>query len=354
MKLLEKDDRKMRHDASELIERSAYVLENAVFGSICRTSAEDYRRISDRLIVERSAAGSSWAGPTAGTESRNTSAVRRAAWCRRTHHEVASALDDLRQRRVAPEAAIDRLALWVPAAEECPPLPRGDVTALRGKPGPKHRTVRSKKAGLRELPSNWMQQIWQAAADANHRHLDGLAILLVTGCRPVEASWGVAVRRVAEGVEVSVVGAKTREGAGQAWRRLAVADDRDSPASHLLRLADAAPDGVAWVSSGCSPAAISMAVAALGRSVGLPRVISAYDIRHQRCADARISFGGDVEMVAAWLGHSGTETARHYGRLHGGGCRGARPVSVVSAAPVVRRVRSGQAIEIDDPQARAV
>ena len=141
------------------------------------------------------------------------------------------------------------------------------------------------------------------------------------------------------GLEVSVVGAKVREDGGQVWRKLTVADDIDGPAAHLLALADAAPDGVAWVGAGCSPAAISMAVAARGREVGLPRAISAYDIGHQRCADARSVFDGDIERVAAWLGHSGTETSRHYGRLPGCGCRGARPVSVATAAPVVRRER---------------
>ncbi len=341
----------MRHDAQELLQRAAAVVENAKFGPIAHSTVAEYRAVADRLVAERTATGEAWQGPTAGIESRNSAAVRRAAWSRRAVVEVAAALRDIREHRVTAEQCADRLAIWVPEAERCPPLPRGDISALHRAPGPKPRPVHSKKAGLRELPQDWMQQLWRAADDDDHRHLSGLAILLTSGCRPAEACYGVAVRRVAEGLEVSVVGAKVREGAGQMWRRLTVADDGEGPAAHLLRLADAASGGVARVKADCSPAGLSMAVAALGRALGLPRPISAYDIRHQRCADARVAFGGDVEQVAAWLGHSGCETARYYGRLPGGGCRGARPVSVATAAPVVRRERARAVVAQPDQAA---
>ncbi|MGI4798268.1 MAG: hypothetical protein ACRYG8_30335 [Janthinobacterium lividum] len=146
--------------------------------------------------------------------------------------------------------------------------------------------------------------------------------------------------RVAAGIEVAIAGAKVTETAGQAWRRLTVADDVDGPAAHLLMLADAAEGGVARVGAGCSPAALSMAITALGKGLGFMRRISAYDVRHQRCADARIVFAGDLELVSAWLGHAGTDTSRRYGRLPGGGCRGARPVAVEVAVPVMRRDRT--------------
>ncbi len=330
----------MRPDAQDLLQRAAVVLEHARFGTIARSTADEYRTVADRLVAERAEAGVAWHGPTAGIESRNSAAVRRAAWARKSIVEVATALRDIREHRISAEQCADRLATWVPEAERTPPLPRGDVDTLHRTPGPKPRTVKSKRAGLRELPADWLQQLWRAAVDDDHRHLHGLAILLVTGCRPAEATYGVAVRRADAGLEVSVVGAKVRAGAGQVWRRLVVADDGDGPGGHLMKLADATPDGVARVGAACSPAALSMAVASLGRGISLPRAISAYDIRHQRCADARVAFGCDIERVAAWLGHAGTETARHYGRMPGGGCRGARPLAVVTAAPVIRRERA--------------
>ena len=330
----------MRTDAQELIQRAGAILTAASFGTIARSTATEYRAVADRLTMERVAAGSTWSGPTAGIESRNSAAVRRAAWARRSVVEVAAALDDLRQRRVSVDVAVDRLASWVPEAERCPPLPRGDVDALHRGRSSRSRPIRSKKVGLRELPADWLQQLWSAAVDSGHRHLDGLAVLLVTGGRPAEAAWGVAARRVDEGIEVIVAGAKVTQDSGQAWRRLTVADDVAGPAAHLLRLADAASDGVARVRPTCSPAALSMAITALGNQLGFGRRISAYDVRHQRCADVRVVFKGDVERISAWLGHAGTETARHYGRLPGGGCRGARPVAVEVAVPVMRRDRT--------------
>ncbi len=135
-----------------------------------------------------------------------------------------------------------------------------------------------------------------------------------------------AARRVDGSLEIAIVGAKVNENAGQPWRRLVVADDLDGPVAHLLHLADAVPDGVAMVCPDASPAALSMAVTRLGAECGFTRRLSAYDLRHQRCADARAAFGQDIEKVSAWLGHSGTETARHYARSSGG-CRGARPLA---------------------------
>ena len=327
----------MRQDAPQLLQRAATILAAAKFGEISRSTALEYRAVAERVAAERAAAGPAWQGPTVGVLSRNSVAVRRAAWARRCAVEVASAVDDLHRRRVSADGAVERLATWVPEAERTPPLPRGDINALRGRRPVGARPVRSKRGGLKELPSTWLQQLWAAAVTADHRHLDAIAVMLVTGCRPQEAAWGVGARRVEAGIEVSLAGAKCRAGAGQVWRRLTVADDGDGPVEHLIRLADAAPGGVARIAAAGTPAALSMAITALGGGLGIQRRLSAYDVRHQRCADARVAFGGDPRLVAAWLGHAGTETSRHYGRLPSGGCRGARPVAVETAVPVVRR-----------------
>ena len=326
----------MPHDATDLMQRAERVLVSATFGKVALSTVREYRRVAERIDGERLAAGSAWSGPTQEIESRNSIAVRRAAWCRRAHVEVAAAIRDIRERRVAVDVAVDRLAVWVPEAERTPSLPRGDITVLRGRRPTSARPIRSKRGGLKQLPEDWMGQLWHAAVGDQHRHLDALAVLLVTGCRPAEAAWGVGVRRVATGLEVGITGAKCREGAGQPWRRLTVSDDADGPAAHLLSLADAA-GGVVEVHTTASPAALSMAVTRLGQDLGYQRRISAYDLRHQRCADARAAFGGDIERVSAWLGHSSTETARHYARPIGGGCRGARPLAVSTALPVQHR-----------------
>jgi hypothetical protein len=128
-----------------------------------------------------------------------------------------------------------------------------------------------------------------------------------------------------------------KEDAGQPWRRLTI-EVGDGPSRHLAELAAV---GVARVKAGCSPNSLSMGIADLGGELGLGRRVSAYDIRHQRCSDARIAFGGDREMVSVWLGHVGTETARFYSRLpRERGSSGAKPISAVAARPVRVRVPS--------------
>ncbi len=243
----------MSSNPTDLLQRAERVLTAAKFGVVACSTVMEYRRLSDRICVKRQAAGTSWAGPTAGVESCNSSAVRRAAWCRRTHVEVATAIRDLRERRVAVDAAIGRLETWLPEAERYPPLPRRDISALRGRRPSAPRPVKSKRGGLRELPPTWMQQIRSAAVDADgHRHLDAIAVLLATGCRPAEAVWGVDIRRFGDGVEITITGAKVREGAGQPWRKLTVANDVDGPAAHLLQLADSA-GGAAYVRTHATP-----------------------------------------------------------------------------------------------------
>ena len=70
---------------------------------------------------------------------------------------------------------------------------------------------------------------------------------------------------------------------------------RWSASSHLLRMADAAPGGEARVPASGTPAALSMAIRALGERLGAGRRLSAYDVGHQRCVDAWIAFQGDLE-----------------------------------------------------------
>ncbi|WP_419729619.1 hypothetical protein [Lichenicola sp.] len=340
----------LRNDAHDLLRRAASVLASAQFGPLRRSTALEYRTVAARLVIERSAAGSGWAGPTAGIENGNSSSVRRAAWCRRCHVEVASALQDLRLRTGTVADAVERIALWVPEAERWPPLPRGDIALLHRGPSPRTRNAKSKRRHLHELPHAWLQQLWDAAADGQHRHLNILAVILATGCRPLEACWGVAVRRTDAGIEILIAGAKVSPGAGQAWRRLTVADDGNGPTGHLLQMADASVGNLVRLSAGCSPAAASMAVTALGQALGFPRRISAYDIRHQRCADVRATFVGNQALVAGWLGHAGTGTSRHYAVATTGGCRGARPVAVETSAPVAVRERRRPVAECAAPE----
>lgn len=327
----------MSPDVSELLKRADRLLRVAEFGPIARSSAEAYTLLAERIDAERRAAGAAWRGPE-GVENPRSAAVRRAAWARRTHVEVAAALRDLRERRVSVAAALARLKEWVPLAEACPPRPaRAGELPRGGRPAVSSPPTRSKRAQLAALPADWMDRLWASAVSRGYRHADALAVLLATGCRPAEATWGCAVRRIPDGVEISLASAKVTTETGQPWRTLSVALDRGGPVEHLARLADEA-GGLARIPPMSSPASLSMAVADLGAELAPGIRISAYSVRHQRCADARNALGGDGEKLAAWLGHTSHATARHYARLpRAAGCRGARPLD--ARAPREVRMR---------------
>ena len=330
----------MRDDDRDILTRAGAVLTTARFGRIGSATTAEYRAVAARVDAERRIAGAAWGGPCAGARSPSTAAVRRAAWARRVHVEVAGAFRDLRERRVDVPDAMVSLRTWVPLAEACRPSPMRDTEGLsRGRPpAALVRAAPSKRAGLRSLPTDWLDTLWGAAVRRDCRHLDAVAVLLATGCRPSEACRGVAVRRVPGGVDVAVLGSKVTATAGQEWRRLTVALDDRGPVAHLAALADAA-GGIARVKAACTPNALSMAVSDMAEDWLPGRRLSAYDVRHQRAADARNAFRGDMELLAAWLGHAGVTTVRYYGRLpRSAGSRGARPLGAMAANAVRRRV----------------
>ena len=331
---------------SDLAERAMAVLNAARFGQLSASSAIQYVAVASRIEAERDAAGASWAGPTDGVASKRTAAVRRAAWTRRAHREVAAALVDLRAPGGSSASATERLARWVPEAEACRPGPEREVSGLlRGRPPNPVPSAKSKRAGLKELPADWMDVLWQEAVARPFIHLDALSVIMVTGCRPAEVCSGVGVRRVPGGVQVVVRGSKVRVGAGQPWRLLTVALGADGPAAHLASLADKA-GGKALVKAACDRNALSMGIAHVAAACLPGRRISAYDLRHQRASDARAAFGGDLEKLAAWLGHAGTDTVRYYAHLpRSGGSRGPLPIAATAARPVHRRVPSTPAAD---------
>ena len=323
----------------ELLERSAKVLEAASFGPLARVTAMEYSRIADRVQATRQAAGDAWKGIFSLGGAPATAASRRAAWSRRTHLEVASAIDDLRAKRVPVKEALDRLRSWLPEAEATPPCavhPPGPTSNRTGKP-----LTRSKRHTLRELPIDWMDQVWAEAVDSRFRHLEELAVLITTGCRPAEACRAVDVfAGMDESLTITIAGAKVTEANGQPWRRLTIQVE-GGPANYLRNAALRLPDGMVRLRPSCTPAALSMGVAAIGEALRLTHRISAYDVRHQRSADARHAFEGDVARLAAWMGHCATSTGRHYGRLpRSSGCRGASPLDAVGAREVRHRARS--------------
>ena len=323
--------------ASQIIDRAVAVLEAAEFGFISELTAEAYIRAADRVQEARIAAGAGWAGLDSLPGAQATLTVMRAAWARRTHREVAAALDDMRNGRCTGIQGLARLLDWLPQAEACRPCP-GHTP--QGERGPARAPSRSKRHSLHELPADWLERLWNVAINRRFRHLDALAVLIATGCRPAEVCYGAAVRHGDDGIEIALAGAKATVDHGQPWRLVTVALETEGPVAHLASLVADADEGLAHVQALCTPAALSMAVTDLADELSLPHRVSPYDIRHQRCSDARIAFGGDADLLAAWLGHSGTSSARHYGRLpRSAGVRGPMPLDARAAREIRHAVK---------------
>ena len=289
-------------EAEDLIRRAGIALAAARFAPLARVTSLEYRRIAERTATAMTAAGDTWTGIGSLGGAPSTQASRRAAWSRG------------RTKKWRPH--------WTGCVSVSSPSPRGWTCCGSGcrkqsQPrrapstvpapgaGARRPLTRSKRHSLRSLPEDWLDQVWAAACAGENRHRDEIAILLVTGCRPSEAAWGVDVVAAGGDVVVAIAGAKLTEDHGQPWRRLRVTAAA-GPAAYLRDLAHRA-GGVAHLRPSCSPAALSMAVADLGAACHLPGRISAYSIRHQRASDARAAFGGDLDRLAAWLGHFGRE-----------------------------------------------
>jgi integrase len=322
-----------------LLERAVRVIKTADFGPIAVNTEREYRRVGRRILVAAHAAGPNWGGLETMTTSPGYLHALRSAWARWSHTKVAAAVRDLRERRVPVDAGLRRLAYWVPQAEAHPPRPGRAMAGTGATKTPKMRPpTRSKRGGIRVLESDWVSYLWTVAAARRCRHLDALAVVILTGCRPSEVCGperAVLVRLVLRGLELTITGAKVTGTDGQPWRALTVALEGGA-AAHLEQLARRA-GGEARVSASCSPNAFSMMVTDLGEELGLPVRVSAYDLRHQRSADIRTAFDGDLTRCAAWMGHSSDSSLRHYGRLpKSAGIRGARPLDV-EVPRVVRR-----------------
>ena len=298
------------------------------FSKISPITARNYKNHSLRIEAIRVSQGSAWQGIQSLTDSRDYYQVIRAAWSRFAHREVARALDDIDHDRNIADA-MQRLEVFYGEALRCPPRP---MVALTPHGSGQRRGPHSKKRAIESLPDNWLDQLWAAAAVRCHRHLNEIAILLATGCRPCEVGHGVKVAAEAEVLVITLRGGKVTGSNGQPWRSLKMAI-QPGPTAHLAALADTV-GGTVVMRSDLSAAALSMAIASLGEGCHFGQRISAIDVRHQRSADVKTCLH-KPDLVAAWMGHASSRTATYYGRLpKGRGSRGATPVGVCAPREV--------------------
>lgn len=170
----------------------------------------------------------------------------------------------------------------------------------------------SKRASLRGLPNDWRQQLAFAASDHGLRH--AILLMAAAGVRPSEIEKGVTVTPVAGGIRVVVHGSKTDRGHGQPIR---VFEVRSELAMALAR------EGVSDIRVARANQ-LSVEVGRLGRRLfGSNRheTVSAYSLRHAFASDLKAS-GLPGDEISAILGHSASDTKKHYGS----GSQGGKPI----------------------------
>ncbi|HEU4460886.1 MAG TPA: hypothetical protein VFR90_17325 [Methylibium sp.] len=217
--------------------------------------------------------------------------------------------------------------------------PEGPPEKFKGD-GRSKRSVRSKSASIRGLPSDWREQF------ASKQQGDFKLLVLieaVTGCRPVELKNGVVAELTTDGaISFRITGAKLSKFAGQPWRALTVHANHgparllaDEMGEHGSRLDSNVLFGPMLVNTYCTQVARAMKkVFPLTKST---RKLSAYSLRHQVKTDL-LACGLSRETLAKGLGHATTKSASYYGGGVQGGSGAVKPRSVEAAREV--KIRS--------------
>jgi integrase len=191
--------------------------------------------------------------------------------------------------------------------------------------GQSSQPVSSKRQTLKHFPPDFRQRAVEHA-QASEVYGPPVSVLEVTGCRPAELARGATVSLEFNHAVVRILGAKTTDVAGQAWREISV--DYKALSPRLLTLAQDNGE----VSVGVwSTAGLRSALRAIGKALW-PRgpVLTPYHFRHALAEDLREA-GWSAEEVGAALGHRVSETSAGYGRRRrpGQGRGGVTPVSIV-------------------------
>lgn len=212
--------------------------------------------------------------------------------------------------------------------------------------GKRAERAHSKRSDLPHLPAGW-QERFQDIIALNRQYQDAGLLLLHCGLRPVELAKGVRLRATAVGIEVHILGGKTRETAGQPWRSF-VLDSETLPESFVDRVQI---NGEITVSA--DPERLRSYLHRLSDPVFLqgkyrPKdarkkhlVLSAYTFRHSVVTALRDS-GWDTESIASAIGESSAQTVAFYGTRSRVGSRAPRKSTIlknsVQAARPVRGV----------------
>lgn len=197
----------------------------------------------------------------------------------------------------------------------------------------------SKRQALRGLPSCWRHDLYQRASHGKY----ALPILVaaLTGCRPAELGYGIAVCREAhpttgeEFIAFCIRGAKVKAGQGQPGRIIKYSVDDPHPLiREICNFAYSSEEVPVQEVKIDSAVNFTVEVRRLAKDLWPQhkQPITAYCFRHQWAADMKAFSDGD--SVSRGLGHVSAKTRRTYGTAAQGSADGLTPLEVVATNPV--------------------
>lgn len=204
----------------------------------------------------------------------------------------------------------------------------------------------SKRSDLPHLPEGWQERFQEIIA-LNRQYQDAGLLLLHCGLRPVELAKGVSLRSTLKGMEVHILGGKTRETAGQPWRSF-VLDPETLPESFVDHVqingkitVSADPEGLRAYLHRLSDRVFLQGKFRPKGARKTSFVLSAYTFRHALVTDLRDD-GWDTKSIAAVIGESSAQTVSYYGTRRRSGSLAPRKSTIlknsVQAARPVRDV----------------
>jgi integrase len=195
------------------------------------------------------------------------------------------------------------------------------------------KTKKSKSRQLKKLPINWSERILVQAIKSNSSHAMAIALLAISGARPVEVSLGIKLMLNSDGsINVKIRGSKSHEGKyGQSFRSFDINNDsieikflrkqlQPHPEGFVITAeAGALCDSVTYFSRKCMPQ--------------LKQPATAYCFRH-RFSGSLHHAGLDAELIAQALGHCSDQSQAYYSSSYRSGADGFVIHNIQAARPV--------------------
>jgi integrase len=177
---------------------------------------------------------------------------------------------------------------------------------------------KGKKSSIKRLPHDWREQM---AAISKGQYRLPMIVCLLTGCRPIETTYGVILKVINGVLYVRLKGAKVKENAGQEYRILKVSD-HPLTAELIGIIGRTEQDNILVKAKNANSVTTHMRNVAKKLWPRRKESITVYSARHAMSADCKqaIFEGADIDLASKVLGHSVDKTASYYGtRSQSGG-----------------------------------